>query len=485
MEKDTARLLLLYTGGTIGMMPSERGYTPVSGYLQRQLEGMPQFHDKTMPRLTTPPSRFGKRIRYDVLEYDNPIDSAYMDIEDWVRIARLIEQHYDAYDAFVILHGTDTMAYTASALSFMLEDLTKTVILTGSQIPLSQSSNDAIENLLGAMTLAGHYEIPEVCLFFRGQLYRGNRTQKVDAAGLQAFDSGNFPPLATIGTHIQVHWDLIRSIPRKPFHVQAITNRNVAAVRIFPGIRADALANFLKPPIQGLVLETYGSGNFPANRRDLMDVLLEATKRGVVIVNCTQCHKGMVNADYAAGSALYEVGVISGADMTPEAALAKLAYLLSQSLPTDEIKQLMQRSLRGERSEPQNQTRFSFRERAFLDSVARTISSVASPDDKSYLERTLYPVLLCAASEIGDIEGLQRMFDDGANLNAYDYNGRTALHVAATAGQLRTVQFLLQHGASPAAADIWGQTPLDEARRRQHTDIVALFEQYQPVAGGG
>jgi lysophospholipase len=317
--------LVLYTGGTIGMHEGPRGFEPAQGYLAAQLAAMPQFHDPTQPRFTTPPSRYGRRIRFDILEYDPLLDSSNMGVADWVRIARDVERHHDAYDAFVVLHGTDTMAYTASALSFMLEGLRKTVILTGSQIPLAQLRNDAADNLLGALTIAGHFEVPEVGLYFRNKLLRGNRAQKVDAAGFDAFESGNYPPLARVGTDIVVDWDHVRPPSGRPLRVRAITNRNVAALRLFPGITADTLANFLRPPLEGLVIETYGSGNAPDRRADFLAALGAGAARGVVVVNCTQCHRGTVTTAYAAGAALAAVGVIGGADMTPEAALTKLS----------------------------------------------------------------------------------------------------------------------------------------------------------------
>ena len=197
-------ILVVYTGGTIGMVSSGDGYVPQAGAIEAQLVDMPRFHVPGAPRLRLPPSRLGPGARYDIVEHDPPLDSSNMSVREWVRVAREIEQAYDRYDAFVVLHGTDTMAYTASALSFMLEDLGKPVVLTGSQIPLDHLRNDAIDNLLGALLLAAHEPIPEVTLYFRDTLYRGNRVQKVDASGFDAFDSGNWPPLAHWGITIEV-----------------------------------------------------------------------------------------------------------------------------------------------------------------------------------------------------------------------------------------------------------------------------------------
>jgi lysophospholipase len=260
-----------------------------------------------------------------------------------------------------VLHGTDTMAYTASALSFMLVNLGKTVVLTGSQIPLFEVRNDAIDNLLGALTIAGHFEIPEVCLYFHNKLMRGNRTQKVDALGLNAFHSGNLSPLVEVGIQLDVHWHRVRAAPMDPLKVRTITERNVACLRIFPGITAEILQNFMLQPLQGVIIETFGAGNAPDVRPDFLDVLRKASDRGVVIVNVTQCHRGGATIDYATGQSLAEVGVVSGLDMTPEAALSKLSYLLSQpELDRDDVCRLMQVSLRGELTEPHSEHIFSF-----------------------------------------------------------------------------------------------------------------------------
>jgi lysophospholipase len=360
------RVLVLYTGGTIGMREGARGFAPAKDFLGEQIAKLPQFHDATLPRFTTPPSSSKKRVRFDIKEYDPLLDSSNMGLDDWARIAGDIGAAYDDYDAFVVLHGTDTMAYTASALSFMLEGLSKTVILTGSQIPLAQLRNDAVDNMLGALTIAGHYEIPEVCLYFRGKLHRGNRVQKIDASGLDAFQSGNFPPLAHVGTEIEVRWDLVRAPSRSDanashLRVQTAMDPNVAALRLFPGMTAEILAGFLRPPLRGLVLETYGTGNAPDRRTDFLDAIREATSRGVVVVSCTQCHKGSVNTAYEAAAALADAGVAFGADMTPEAALTKLCWLLGAERSPEEARRAIAEDLRGELTIAKNGPRFSFR----------------------------------------------------------------------------------------------------------------------------
>ncbi|MAA80258.1 MAG: L-asparaginase 1, partial [Deltaproteobacteria bacterium] len=325
MENTTRRVLIIYTGGTIGMQQGENGYTPVAGWMEEQLRSRYAFQDPYAPPRTTPPSKSGVRISYDIVEYDPLLDSANMETRHWVQIAQDIKKYYHEYDGFLVLHGTDTMVYTASALSFMLVNLRKTVVLTGSQIPLSELRNDAVNNLFGALTMAGLYEIPEVCLYFDNKLYRGNRCQKMDSSGLGAFSSSNLAPLAKVGVEIEVAWHLILQAPVRPLRLRLIKEQNVGAFRIFPGMSASLLRQFLQPPIRGVVLETYGAGNIPATRADVLASLQEAINRGVVIINCTQCAKGSVRSAYESGSVLAKIGVISGADLTIEAALTKLA----------------------------------------------------------------------------------------------------------------------------------------------------------------
>ena len=335
------RVYIAYTGGTIGMTRTSEGYAPAPGYLAEQIAAMPELAGDLMPEV-------------DIHEYTPLLDSANMTPDDWRKIACDIAAHYEQYDGFIVLHGTDTMAYTASALPFMLEGLRKPVILTGSQIPLCQVRNDAHANIITAMMIAANFAIPEVCLYFGQHLLRGCRSVKVSADGFDAFASPNLTPLGEIGVDIRINWELVLPPPsaESVLQVRELGQVSVGALRLWPGISAQVVRNFLQPPLKGLVLEAYGVGNGPTNNQDFLAALQEAADRGVVIVDCTQCLKGSVRLeDYATGSALARAGVISGFDMTAEAALAKLVYLFSQDLAVDEIRKLMQTNLRGELTE--------------------------------------------------------------------------------------------------------------------------------------
>jgi len=294
-------------------------------------------------------------FRLDTISYDPPVDSSNIQPEFWVSIADIIKANYQKYDGFVILHGTDTMSYTATALSFMIQNLTKPIILTGSQLPIGEIRTDGRENLLSAVEVAAAYKegkplIPEVCILFNNHLYRGNRTFKYNAHTFNAFRSENYPALAVAGIDVQYHLPYVRKVDfSQPVVFNTKLEPNVASLTLFPGINQNVVHAILNiKGIKGVVLETFGSGNAPTYPW-FIDELESAIKRGLVVVNVTQCRGGAVNMEsYETGVLLKKMGVITGEDITFEAAIVKLMYLFGQNYSYDEVKEQFQKSLAGE-----------------------------------------------------------------------------------------------------------------------------------------
>jgi L-asparaginase len=329
------RIYIAYTGGTIGMKSSENGYIPIKGHLTDSINNTPDFHREEMPDFT-------------INEYFPLIDSSNMAPSDWQRIANDIKDNYDDYDGFVVLHGTDTMAYTSSVLSFMFENLSKPIIVTGSQIPLSQLRSDGQVNLLNSLFIAANYPISEVGLYFNNKLFRGNRCIKAYADGFNAFDSPNMAPLLEAGINIKLIEGKLATKTNVAVSLTNITPQPIGVVHLYPGISSVLIENIIKQPVKALIIRSYGVGNAPQDPA-LLACLEKAHRQGIVIINCSQCIKGTVNMDgYATGVALNRCGVIGGGDMTLEATLTKLHYLLSQNLSHKVICDLLQKNLRGE-----------------------------------------------------------------------------------------------------------------------------------------
>ncbi|XP_048029317.1 60 kDa lysophospholipase-like [Megalobrama amblycephala] len=483
-DQSEARVLVINTGGTIGMTYHNNVLAPEPNAFVETLRKLSILHDEQYgsPQentLVLPLSKLNKRIVYTVLEYSPLLDSCNMKTDDWARIGKDIESRYEQYDGFVVLHGTDTMAYTASALSFMCENLGKPVIFTGSQVPIYEMRNDGRENLLGALLIAGQYVIPEVCLYFHHKLFRGNRVTKVDPGSFNAFISPNLPPLAQCNVDIKINWDIVwRANTTATFRVNTQLNPNVGLLRLFPGITADKVKAFLQS-MDGIVLETYGSGNAPDNDTELLDEIRKASERGLIMINCTQCLQGTVTTSYATGQALSDAGLVAGFDMTTEAALSKLSYVLGkQDLTPDEKKEMLSRDLRGEMTADLDGAKLSLRDSRFIQVLAKSLN-VSCNEELDAIRDALTPTLVCGAAKIGDTDTLEAIREMGSDLNTADYDGRSPLHVAACEGHLNVVEYLLNEGADVDAIDRFGHTPLHNAKHFRHDDVAELLRRNQ------
>jgi len=334
-------ILIIYTGGTIGMVndPETGSLAPINfEHIKKQVPEVSKF-----------------AFNISSITFDKVLDSSNITPEIWIQLAKLIEENYNKYDGFVVLHGTDTMAYTASALSFLLENLAKPIVFTGSQLPIGTIRTDGKENFISAIEIAaatkdGYPLVPEVSVFFENKLFRGNRTTKHNADYFDAFRSHNYPELARAGINISYNYSAIRyRIVRKAFKVHQKLDKNVATLRLFPGIQpsvVDAIFNI--KGLKGLIIETYGSGNAPTTPWFIKKIE-KVLDKGIIVLNVSQCSAGSVDMGvYQTSLELLEAGVYSGADITIEAAVTKLMFVLGQSLSKTEIAEYFSKSLRGE-----------------------------------------------------------------------------------------------------------------------------------------
>lgn len=338
------KVFIVYTGGTIGMLPKEAG-NPSSPLVAKSWEELKDFA----------PTLYDLPIEVKVHEMDL-IDSSDMHPEYWVDIAKVIRDNYNDYDGFLVMHGTDTMTYTATGLSFLLENLDKPVIVTGSQIAIAQARNDAMQNLVTALMLAAPKTfdlplVPEVTILFGGKLLRGNRSRKVSSSGFDGFSTPNYDSLAEVGEHIKVNEKFVRPPSQDGFFIHESLEQNVMMFDIFPGIKPSMLRRiFDMDDLKGVVFRTYGAGNAPTGKEFLAEIK-RAIDKGVTVLNVTQCQQGMVEMGlYDASATLQHIGVISGVDMTPEAALVKMMFLLGQGYEGDVLREQMQQDQRGEQS---------------------------------------------------------------------------------------------------------------------------------------
>ncbi len=339
---DKPKILIIYTGGTIGM---------IEDFESKSLR---PFDFKSIENQVPELNKVNAVI--ESYSFSTPIDSSDMDVSHWVKMATVINENYSNYDGFVVLHGSDTMSYTASALSFMLKGLSKPLVITGSQLPIGTIRTDGKENLITSVEIAAAQQnnkpiVPEVCIYFEYNLYRGNRTSKINSEDFEAFSSFNYPLLAEAGVHIKYNTTAVHYRKAQSLEVFTQLEKKVSILKLFPGITKDVVAaNLNIPNLKGVVLETFGSGN-ASSQPWFLDQLKQASEKGIIILNVTQCMAGsVIQGKYATSESFKDLGILSGADITSEAAITKLMYVLGKYKKKDQIIQKLSESLAGEMS---------------------------------------------------------------------------------------------------------------------------------------
>lgn len=436
------------------------------------------IYSKPSKSLFSPINIYNKRIEYQIVEFIEKIDSSNCNLRYWNMFGTCIYELYSLYDGFIVLHGTDTMSYTASALSFMFENLNKTVIITGSQIPLAEMCNDALSNLLDAINICGTFHIPEVTILFRGQLLRGNRCIKNDSRGLNAFESPNYGLLIELGTVNKVNWHRIMHPPSNSdlFSFSKFKDKKILIFKFFPTITDEAInIIFNQQNIDALIIETYGSGNLPSNRESLLGGLLKMSKSNIIMINVSQCRKGITFSDYEVGKQLEKIGLIYAFDMTVECSLCKLIYLLSKGYSKIEIKTLFEKNLRGELTERKKEY-FSFFSNNLINSIRQLFIKDVDSIDQIAINSFL-PSFVCDLVSNNKIDLLKNMkftlLNENKNINEFfnHSNSKFPLHIACERGNLEMVNLLLEAKFDINIVDDKGRTLLYYACMSNNSDI--------------
>ena len=330
------RVCIIYTGGTIGMVPGENGYIPAEGKLEDDLAKINDLHKPGMPEL-------------EVIQFNPLLDSCNVSVAEWNQMGRTIAENYERFDGFVILHGTDTMSYSASALAFMLNNLDKPVIFTGAQIPLCEIRSDGYNNIVSSVLIASEGRVNEVCIYFDGKLLRGCRSTKISSDQFEAFASPNFGALADVGITVEYH-QAEPPVKEGPFCFTEFEDVPVGIIKMFPGIQIKLFESIMTEQLRGVVLETFGAGNIPSGSAgEMIPIIKKAYENGTLIVVCSQCVQGTVSLGaYETSKSLKDIGAVTGKNMTTEAALTKLIYLFSCHYDINRIRSMMSENLRGE-----------------------------------------------------------------------------------------------------------------------------------------
>ena len=473
-----------------------------------------KFYSLPSCTLYTSKNHLNKRISYQILEFNEVIDSSNINVYYSNQIATCVSDFYNNYDGFVILHGTDTMSYSASMLSYMLENLSKPIIFTGSQIPLAEMSNDGLSNLINAISICGSYKVPEVCIMFSGKLLRGNRSIKNDNQGLNAFETPNLDPLMELGTRVKINKHIILNMPDKnqKFQMQKIKCININPFKYIPYISDEAIKSQLDSSNhEGIIIESYGAGNLPNNRAVLSKCLKDLMKTNVVVINVSQCRKGLMSTDYAVGKQLEALGIIYAGDLTFESAQAKLTYLMSKNYSKSEIKNLFSKSIRGELTEIKSDIdnnidlQLSSKLKILLGS-----SQYSNENIDNIINKKLIPIIINKLVEEENINKLSEILNELGNLiiernrleriSLYNYreklnsnmfknnvnsqqlnnynsliNKTTPLHLSAKKGNINISKLLLKYGYDINALDEDNKSVLFYACLSQNEDLVNYF----------